>query len=776
MDYNSKYTGEQVEDLLDKINGSPEDIAIPTGNYPDMTVGKASQADTATTAINADNATKAASATTAEYATTAGVAESAEHATTAESATHAGAATKADFATDLSGRVEATPEVFTYRPSAGEKSIKDDNAFIRRVKGNSIVWNQMISTPPVMPYANRCNLSISGNDINATVNSIEYSYVGFYYSLYDYKHPKTVNGHTYFISGLFSCPKQATVSFGVGRSSITQLVSANTLYSCNTIQKQTSDTVGAVFTCWIEDIQVDDTFKVQNWNVIDLTQMFGAGNEPTTVEEFRALYPDSYYPYNAGELRNLDCNGIKTVGFNQWDEQWKVGQISSTTGNVVVAGGNKIKKIISKNYIPVLPNTSYFLTLPLPQDDSHGVYYYDGNKNYIGFQWSARDVNQILFTTPSNCLFIKFDSWGTTYNNNICINLHHTGWRDGDYEPYKEITHSLPLSQVTNGEPLRKAGSVYDEINESHYIKRVGVVDLGSLAWSINAASPRLFWSNKLDDATLFGYSGIPNLTCTIDVLPFSQVNTGTENISISLHNTQKRVVVCAPNFETTEAGITALKASLSGVLLHYELAEPIVTPIETPIDFNYYVEDFGTEEAILAEDSAPFSADIVYQFNATDQIRNNTRNIQKLQKSALIPKGTSAQYIRGDGSYGDRVELSLSQSPPINNGEFEITDEGDRQFILTPNYYAKSQVTLDNTTTIAVFVTAPENSHYLAEYWFEFAVDESLPNIEYYQPNNSGAVFRIDGDMMTYAVNILHLISSDGGNTFFGEIRSYSL
>ena len=208
--------------------------------------------------------------------------------------------------------------------------------------------------------------------------------------------------------------------------------------------------------------------------------------------------------------------------------------------------------------------------------------------------------------------------------------------------------------------------------------------------------------------------------------------------------------------------------------MLNYELAEPIVTPITTPIDFNYYVEDFGTEEAILAENSAPFRADIVYQFNATDQIRNNTRNINKLQKSALVPKGTSSQYIRGDGSYGDIVELS--QSTPINNGEFEITDEGDRQFILTPNYYAKSQVTLDNTTTIAVFVTAPEDSHYLAEYWFEFAVDDTLPNIEYYQPNNSDAVFRIDGDMMTGAVNILHLISSDGGNTFFGEIRSYSL
>lgn len=34
--------------------------------------------------------------------------------------------------------------------------------------------------------------------------------------------------------------------------------------------------------------------------MIDLTATFGAGNEPTTVEEFNEIYPDEYYPYNAG--------------------------------------------------------------------------------------------------------------------------------------------------------------------------------------------------------------------------------------------------------------------------------------------------------------------------------------------------------------------------------------------------------------------------------------------------------------------------------------------
>lgn len=43
-------------------------------------------------------------------------------------------------------------------------------------------------------------------------------------------------------------------------------------------------------------------FKPQ---LFDLTQMFGEGNKPTTPAEFRAMFPDDYYPYNAGELKTI---------------------------------------------------------------------------------------------------------------------------------------------------------------------------------------------------------------------------------------------------------------------------------------------------------------------------------------------------------------------------------------------------------------------------------------------------------------------------------------
>lgn len=38
--------------------------------------------------------------------------------------------------------------------------------------------------------------------------------------------------------------------------------------------------------------------------IIDLTDWYGAGNEPTTVEEFKATFPNKYYPYSKKTLLN----------------------------------------------------------------------------------------------------------------------------------------------------------------------------------------------------------------------------------------------------------------------------------------------------------------------------------------------------------------------------------------------------------------------------------------------------------------------------------------
>ena len=49
----------------------------------------------------------------------------------------------------------------------------------------------------------------------------------------------------------------------------------------------------------------------------NLTKMFGSGNEPSTVEEFEAMFPAAYYPYNAGEVVSSGTEEV-AVGDNAY--------------------------------------------------------------------------------------------------------------------------------------------------------------------------------------------------------------------------------------------------------------------------------------------------------------------------------------------------------------------------------------------------------------------------------------------------------------------------
>lgn len=226
----------------------------------------------------------------------------------------------------------------------------------------------------------------------------------------------------------------------------------------------------------------DDVVKVKNLQVFDLTQMFGStiadyiysleqSQAGAGVAWFKKLFPKDYYAYNAGEL--LSVGGLQShdaVGFNQWDEEWEVGSISSTTGQNTTAS-NLIR---AKNYIPVFPDTIYFMKTPV----SALAYYYDTNKNFIGLGLSGSDLSAYRFTTPSNCRFIRFRTsvgYGEVYNHDICINLSDPS-RNGEYEPYEKHSYPLDSSLTLRGIPkLDASNNLYydgDEYTSDGTVKR----------------------------------------------------------------------------------------------------------------------------------------------------------------------------------------------------------------------------------------------------------------------------------------------------------------
>ena len=82
---------------------------------------------------------------------------------------------------------------------------------------------------------------------------------------------------------------------------------------------------GGIFTAAITTLNI--RFDVKNAGIVfdnvtfypqvfDLTLMFGAGNEPSTVEEFEAMFPASYYPYNAGTLLSAGVTEVVSKDSN----------------------------------------------------------------------------------------------------------------------------------------------------------------------------------------------------------------------------------------------------------------------------------------------------------------------------------------------------------------------------------------------------------------------------------------------------------------------------
>lgn len=56
---------------------------------------------------------------------------------------------------------------------------------------------------------------------------------------------------------------------------------------------------------------IEGSVNLKNGGFYDLTQMFGAGNEPT-IKQFESMFPNDYYPYSTGEIVSADVDKIIT--------------------------------------------------------------------------------------------------------------------------------------------------------------------------------------------------------------------------------------------------------------------------------------------------------------------------------------------------------------------------------------------------------------------------------------------------------------------------------
>lgn len=526
----------------------------------------------------------------------------------------------------LDNRVEEELS-FLYRATSDTEGVQDGIARIGALKGNTVVWNQLV--PDHADYSYTHNMQpvsfsyaagtyevtvvvsgdVTGNvDLPVTSNAMDWSRLPL------------VSNHKYCLPGSYyrstSPTKPCFYVVGAGNSIGYNNTTGVFTYANN-------DTSTAVMRVRVLPGTPEGTYKIRV-QLFDLTLMFGAGNEPATVAEFEAMYPLPYYPYSTPTLKPVSITGIKSTGFNLWDEEWESGGINSSTG----ADVSNNAQIRSKNYIPVMAGT-YYVKAPV----GLWMWCYDANKRYL-FRISKSGVGDTgstkdnTISVPGGVAFVRFACTGTTYNHDVCINLSDPS-RNGTYEPHWSQERSIPMSTYfPTG--LKSAGSVYDELTETQAVKRVGSVDLGTLTWTY---SNGFFRTQDLTSIILKPANNNTPADAKCSKYEIASWNSEPDKSVMVSRGTSDPLIVK----DTDYTDAAAFKTAMSGVMLYYALATPTTTPISPTLNLVYKIDHGGTEEVMLdttatAPQSAPILMSVTYGMSLNDYLEDNILRLSETQ------------------------------------------------------------------------------------------------------------------------------------------------
>lgn len=595
------------------------------------------------------------------------------------------------IADDLGGREETREEQFTFQPTANDESVKDGVAVVKSIKGNTVVANQFLQ-PSLFETQTINGVTLTNNgDGTYTLSGSPSDSGGFQATTY----PRSEKDKYYLRGGYSS---DLYVVFGRAQDSGSGAIGTSYTGGGNVSYFPRIN--------FTKNLDLTTPIIIRPI-VINLTQMFGEGNEPATVEEFERLYPNLPTEYNEGSLLNLNADSIKSVGFNQWDREWEYGFINTTTGIKIKYDGVSTPNIsnhrfVCKNYIKVLSNTSYYVRAEnLRTGDALYIYEYDANKKFIKYITvnSDTDIGNKVFTTSDSCRYILFQNYYESvdvdaYQNNICINLSHSGYRNGEYEPYKEFIANLPIKDYFP-DGMKSAGSVRDEIvwDESiekyKAIQRIGSIILDATNFNINYLSELGGFQIVTTSAGLPGSSG--TFVGLMAKYPYKGKYDVIKDKELGWVYTRFPFV----KDSSFNGDASAFKQSLQGQTLYYEHQTPIETIIEDFDLIDYEVSDFGTEEILSDESTTPIIADIQYGFNAVDEIRNHRFAIKDIKKQLqtidseivekLAPVAISGDYndLENKPTISDSI-ITLKDGTGQNLGSFSLNQTNDTDFTFT--------------------------------------------------------------------------------------------
>lgn len=580
-----------------------------------------------------------------------------------------------------------------------EKIISEKNEVmeVRELRGNTLVWNQKVNN-----IVEGAGVTITKNgDGSYTINGTATKRWAQMYAVgkgADYS-LRSMIGHkiaiaTVRISGdVTPVGNYPALCCGwVGDSSSVPLSGGGKVV---TLDNQHDPSIGVTGT----EGDVYNNLRVK-FAVHDLTQMFGAGNEPSTYEEFLKLCPEARNAtaYNEGQLVNFTADAIASKGgINLWDEEIREGGYGTSTGEYYSASTSSC----NVNPLMVLPNTTYHYK----KDISSGGFYfyeYDENMNFIRFIDGSGIGGNL--TTSANARYLNF-RWGTRDESvlkGICINLSDPTI-NGKYFPSESGKRKIAVTELRSktGElifpdGMKKAGTVCDEIVGRKAIKRMGVkVFDGTESDIIGGGSVGVFYIARQSlQNVLPGCAVIPHVI-SANYLAFHTLNNvddSTEDkiiVGYVYGDYYQPIVIKDTRYTSLAAWkshLAELYAAGKPLVVIYELATPIEYELPDDIQIELPALQGSTISLETKNDTdgaistAPLNATIAYRKNIKKSVRDILGSMDNWYMRTY-----GDQTIYGEKTFGNDVKidgklkgiLKIASDPERPNDIAEFSSDG---------------------------------------------------------------------------------------------------
>ena len=440
---------------------------------------------------------------------------------------------------------------------------------VMAVGGKTVAWNQLCDALPNPGTYKGVKVAVSNGKVSLSGTATDAVLVGVGYAA------ATVPGHKYMATGLQGGSKSTFYVQGVNENNCYYNILDSAAIFAATGAKYRYNIIAVAGTVFAHTLQP---------MVIDLTLMFGSGNEPADtsdpriakIEAYAAAHPE----YNAGELVSALVDEVRVAGKNV-AQPISAFSKSGVTMSVDKDGvyhfsgtATAVVSAISQNF--TLPAGTYTVSV----ESALPANVYVSISSIIALMVGPNTVKTGNFVGGTAYVYLYIQKGVVMDDVSIAFQVERGTTRTA-YVPYQQpSTYPIPSAAKSLPGYGWSAGSVANTIERTEngwqYVQRVGSMDLGELSWSIAESviyGSKYFASNSIVNPT----KAPAFLTAGYTAMDSANVLATNMACLISFNwGENGRVIIRDDKY----ADVASFKSAMSGKPLYYELSTPITTDI----------------------------------------------------------------------------------------------------------------------------------------------------------------------------------------------------